>query len=219
MPLYADELFTCPNCKAIFQSKVAQSYDTFGNYYSDLYKASEEDPQPVLHLINICPKCGFAAFTQDFKVFDFDLEDVEKAITTVEKITGKPATEFNAGDGYLEITEYLSTISIEQRAFIKMQASYAYRILGDKNLVKARELTLATIEQILTTKMFMTTTEDMYLYLAGEMHRLLGNESESLKYFKLAIEKADKNSIVSRLTEHQLKTPMEIVPKELLTKK
>ena len=195
MPLYSGELFTCPNCEAIFQSKIAQSYDTFGNYYSDLYKASAEDPQPVLHLINICPKCGFAAFTQDFKVFDLDLKDVRKAINDIEKITGKPANEFNAGDGYLVITEYLSTISIEQRAFIMMQASYAYRILSDKNLAKAREMTLKTIEQILATKMFMTTSEDMYLYLAGELNRLLGKEDESLKYFKQALEKADKNSI------------------------
>ncbi|MHA1440668.1 MAG: DUF2225 domain-containing protein [Candidatus Heimdallarchaeota archaeon] len=211
MPLYEDRLFTCPNCEAIFQSKVATTYDTFGAYYSDLFKASEEDPQPVLHLTNI--------FTQDFKVFDVDLEDVQKAISKIEKITGKPANEFNAGDGYLQIAEYLSTISIEQRAFIKMQATYAYRILEDKNLDKARELTLETIEHILETKIFMTTSEDMYLYLAGELHRLLGNESESLKYFKLAIEKSDKNSIVSRLTEHQLKSPKEIIPKELFVKK
>ncbi|MHA1433419.1 MAG: DUF2225 domain-containing protein [Candidatus Heimdallarchaeota archaeon] len=219
MPLYKDELFTCPNCEAIFQSKIVESYDTFGDYYSDLYKASEEDPQSVLHLINVCPKCGFAAFTQDFKVFDVDIEDVRKSISTIEKITEKPANEFNAGDGYLQIADYLTTISIEQRAFIKMQASYAYRILDDKNLNKARELTLETIEQILATKMFMVTSEDMYLYLAGELHRLLGNEDESLKYFKLALEKSDKKSIVSRLTEHQLKTPMEIVPKKLFIKK
>jgi hypothetical protein len=100
-----------------------------------------------------------------------------------------------------------------------MQASYAYRILADKNLDTARKLTLQTIEQILATKMFMTTSEDMYLYLAGELHRLLGNERESLKYFKLALEKADKNSVVSRLTEHQLKNPTEIVPKELFKNK
>ncbi len=219
MPLYEDQLFTCPNCKAIFQSKIAATYDTFGAYYSDLFKASEEDPQPVLHLTNICPKCGLCAFTQDFKVFDIDLEDVQKAISKIEKLTGKPANEFNAGDGYLQIAEYLSTISIEQRAFIKMQATYAYRILEDMNLDKARELTLKAIEQILETKMFMTTSEDMYLYLAGELNRLLGNEGESLKYFKLAIEKSDRTSVVSRLTEHQLKTPKEIIPKEHFVKK
>ena len=217
MPMYSDELFTCPNCKTIFQSKVAASYDTFGNYYSDLYKASEDDPQAVLHLINICPKCGLAAFTQDFKGFDLDLKEIQEAIASVEKITGKKATEFNAGDGYLQIAEYLKTVSEEQRAFIKMQASYAYRILKDKNLKKAREFTLLIIEEILQTKKFMTTSEDMYLYLAGELHRLLGNESKSLKYYKLAIEKTDKDSVVSRLTEHQLHTPKEILPKELFS--
>ena len=219
MPLYEDELFTCPNCKAIFQSKIAASYDTFGDYYSDLYKASEEDPQPVLHLINICPKCGFTAFTQDFKAFDLDLKGVKKAIKSVEKTTGKPANEFNAGDGYLQIAEYLTTISVEQRAFIIMQASYAYRILGDKNLDKARELILEIIEKIMTTKSFTMTTEDMYLYLAGELHRLLGHEEDSLKCFKAAIEKSDKNSVVSRLTEHQLKNPSEIIPKKHFIKK
>ncbi|MGC9779874.1 MAG: DUF2225 domain-containing protein [Candidatus Heimdallarchaeota archaeon] len=216
MPLLLDELFTCPNCSVVFQSKIVGSYDTFGKNYSDLYIASQEDPQPVLHLINICPKCGFAAYSLDFRFFDISLDLVKESIKKTEDYTGRKATEFNVGDGYLLIAEYLVNKSLEQRTSSRLQACYAYRELKDKNLDKTRKLVLKSIEEILHSKTFNQNPEEVYLYLAGEINRLLGNNLESLEYFELALNKATKNSVVSKLTQHQLTRPREEIPKDIV---
>ena len=218
MPLLYEELFTCPNCKVIFQSKVLGGYNTFGESYSDLYVGSDDEPQPILHLINQCPKCGFTAFTIDFKTFNQDMEIVRQAIKKVIEFTGKRPTQFNVGDGYLVIANYSNNVSLEQKIFTFMQASYAYRILEDSNLNKTRQLILEKIKIILERKLFDVNPEELYLYLMGELNRLIGNEKESLDYFKQALDKAEKNSFVSRVTIHQLETPQEIIPKEIFGK-
>ncbi|HUT82923.1 MAG TPA: DUF2225 domain-containing protein [Candidatus Bathyarchaeia archaeon] len=215
MPLLYDELFTCPNCEAIFQSKVLGCYNTFGLRYSDLYIASQEDPQPVLFQNNLCPKCGFSAFSVEFRVFDINLDIVRKAISKVEDFTGKKATNFNAGDGFLEIAEYLGNNMLETKISITLQATHAYRELKDSNLEKSRIYLLDLIEQILDQKTFKENPEELYLYLAGELNRLLKNENESLRYFKEAITKAPKISFISRITQYQLSTPGEIIPNEI----
>ena len=208
-----DQLFTCPNCEVIFQSKVAGSYDTFGKKYSDFYVGSGSEPQPILHLNNICPKCGFADYTIDFKVFSIDLDIVKKAIKETEKFSGRKATEFNAGDGFIVISKYLDIeISKESLIFILLQANYAYRELDDQKLDESRTLTLEIVEDVIKKQEFKENPEELYLYLAGELHRLLGNNEKSLEYFKEALEKADRNSRISKLTQQQLTKPSEIIP-------
>lgn len=211
-----DQLFTCPNCEVIFQSKVAGSYNTFGKKYSDFYVGSSSEPQPILHLNNICPKCGFAAYTIDFKVFSIDLDIVKKAIKEAEKFSGRKATEFNAGDGYIVIAKYLvSQISKESLIFVFLQAIYAYRELGDQKLEESRKLALETVEEVLEKELYKENPVELYLYLAGELHRLLGNNEKSLKYFKEALEKAEKTSRISKITQQQLTKPSEVLPEEL----
>lgn len=213
MTLLMDQLFTCPNCEVIFQSKVAGSYDTFGKKYSDFYVGSGSEPQAILHLNNICPKCGFAAYTIDFKVFSIDLDIVKKAIKETEKFSGRKATEFNAGDGFIVISKYLDIeISKESLIFILLQANYAYRELGNQKLDESRTLTLEIVEDVIKKQEFKENPEELYLYLAGELHRLLGNNEKSLEYFKEALEKADRNSRISKLTQQQLTKPSEVIP-------
>jgi len=208
-----DQLFTCPNCEVIFQSKVAGSYDTFGKKYSDFYVGSGSDPQPILHLNNICPKCGFAAYTIDFKVFSIDLDIVKKAIKETEKFSGRKATKFNAGDGFIVISKYLDIeISKESLIFVLLQANYAYRELCDQKLDESRTLTLVKVEDVIKKQEFKENPEELYLYLAGELHRLLGNNEKSLEYFKEALEKTDRNSRISKLTQQQLTKPSEVIP-------
>ena len=219
MPLLFDELFTCPNCYAVFQSKVLGSYDTFGTGYSDLYIASEQDPQPILHLINICPKCGFAAYSSDYKSFvKEDLSKLPEALETVKKITQKEPETFNAGDGYLLISEYSQNLSDEQKSFTIMQACHAYRFLEDTNLIRTRKLVLKSIEKILEKGVFEKNPKDLYLYLTGELHRLLGDMEEAMKYFKETLEITEKDSFVYRITVHQLSNPSEVIPREIFGK-
>ena len=219
LPLLFDELFTCPNCDAVFQSKVLASYDTFGTGYSDLYIASEQDPQPILHLINICPKCGFAAFSADFKSFTKeDLSKLPEALETVKKFTQKQPDEFNAGDGYLLISEYSQNFTEEQKSFTKMQACHAYRFLEDNNLAKTRKSVLESTERILNSGVFEKNPKELYLYLAGELHRLLGEEERALEYFRKALEIAVKDSFVYQITIHQLSTPNETIPRKIFGK-
>lgn len=216
MTLLMDRLFTCPNCEVIFQSKVASSYDTFGKKYSDFYVGSGSEPQPILHLNNICPKCGFAAYTIDFKVFSIDLDIVKKAIKETEKFSGRKATEFNAGDGFIVISKYLGKkVSVESLVFLLLQATYAYRELGDPKLDESRTLTLEIVEDVIKKQKFAENPEELYLYLAGELYRLLGNNEKSLKYFKEALEKADRKSRISKITQQQLTKPSEILPESL----
>ena len=213
MTMLMDQLFTCPNCEVIFQSKVAATYNTFGKKYSDFYVGSSTEPQPILHLNNICPKCGFAAYTIDFKVFSIDLDIVKKAIKETEIFSGRKATEFNAGDGYIVISKYLENeISKESLVFVLLQANYAYRELADKKLKDSRELTLKTVENVLEKHLYTENPVELFLYLAGELHRLLGNTEKSLIYFKKALEKADKQSRISKITQQQLTKPSEILP-------
>ena len=214
MPLLYDELFTCPNCNAVFQSKILGSYDTFGAGYSDLYIASEQDPQPIIHMINTCPKCGFSAFTADYKsIVKDDLVKLEEAIKKVEKFTQKSAKDFNAGDGYLLISEYQKNITAEQKSYTKMQACHAYRFLNDKNLEKTRETVLRSVEGILDEGVFQKNPQELYLYLAGELNRILGFEEKANNYYKKALEIAEKDSFVYRITIHQLTNPNEIIPR------
>ena len=215
MPLLFDELFTCPNCEVVFQTKILGTYDTFGKSYSDLYIGSELDPQPILHHINICPKCGFAAFSHEFKTFDIEQTIVRKAISKVEKYTGKEPDKFNAGDGYLEIIEYSPAISNEEKSYLYLQACYAYRILNDKKLRSTRELTLKLIETIIDEEEFERNPKELYLYLAGEFHRLLDNEKKSLEYFNQALEIAEDDTFVKKITIHQLSKPSEEIPRKI----
>ena len=180
-----------------------------------MYYSSQEDPQPILHLINICPKCGFAAYTADFNMLDFDLQKIKQAIAKIEKFSSRKATKFNAGDGYLEINEYLDNLSLEKKLAIQLQASYAYRELKDENLKKVRQHILKTLEEILRKKAFNQNPEEFYLYLIGEIHRLLGNDKESFRYFKQILLKVDKNSLISKITQNQLSNPGEIIPNEI----
>ncbi len=216
MTMLMDQLFTCPNCEVIFQSKVAATYNTFGKKYSDFYIGSNTEPQPILHLNNICPKCGFAAYTIDFKVFSIDLDIVKNAIKETENFSGRKATEFNAGDGYIVISKYLENeISKESLVFVLLQANYAYRELADEKLQASRELTLNVVEEVLKQQLFKENPEELFLYLAGELYRLIGNNEKSLDYFKKALEKADKQSRISKIIQLQLTKPSEILPDEL----
>ena len=105
MPLLHDELFTCPKCTVVFQTKILGAYDTFGERYSDLYIGSQQNPQPILHKVTICPKCGFSALTEDMRVIDVDEERVETTIKFVEKYTGRTHEDFNSGDGFIFLAD------------------------------------------------------------------------------------------------------------------
>jgi uncharacterized protein (DUF2225 family) len=219
MPLIKEELFTCPNCDTKFMSEVLASYNTFGKHYSDLYTGSSDNPQPILHHINLCPSCGFAAFTLDFKTKEFNKEKVQKAIDWVEEFTGKKAEDFTPGDGYLEIAKYIHDVNLEQQSYIIMQSCYAYRELDDEtSLQKARKLALEKVEEIIQKESFIDNDEELYYYLAGELTRLLGNEKKALTYYQKALTLASKNSFVYRLTKHQLSNPSEIIPKKVFKK-
>ncbi len=220
MPLILDELFTCPNCSVVFQSEILGSYNTFGHCYSDLYIASTDSPQHILLLINICPKCGFSAFTADYKSFiEEDLVNFNVALKNVVDFTQKTFTEFNAGDGYLLISEYSKNLTKEQKSFTQMQACHAYRFLEDKNLKKTRRIVLESIEEILRDRDFLKNPEELYFYLAGEINRLLGNNQKANGYFQKALEKAEKDSFVNRITVFQLSNPSEIIPRKIFGKK
>ncbi|NHJ84086.1 MAG: DUF2225 domain-containing protein [Asgard group archaeon] len=217
MTLIFEELYTCPNCQAIFQSKTLGSYDTFGLNYSDLYVASEREPQPVVYLINICPKCGFSAYTMDFRMNSIDMDYVDQAIQETETFSGKKATDFGAGEGYLVIAHYLRNEPVNRRTSVLLQASYAYRESKETELLKkTRELILDYIKEVIEKEAFDENPKEMYLYLAGELNRLLGKEETSLEFFKQALELTDKKSILSRVIEHQLKNPSEILPLGIL---
>jgi uncharacterized protein (DUF2225 family) len=216
MPLLFDELFTCPNCETIFQSKVLGSYNTFGNHYSDFYIGSGENPQPILYQLNICPKCGFAAYPMDFRTFSIELEIVQKALNETSKLVNKKGSDFNAGDGFLLLAEYVPNLNLEDKIFIMLQASYAYRELNDNNLQKTRLKIISMLELLIEKDQFERQTKEFYLYLLGEMYRLVENIEKSLQYFKQALEKSNKKSLITKLVEHQLKSPSEILPKGFL---
>ncbi|MCK5298234.1 MAG: DUF2225 domain-containing protein, partial [Candidatus Heimdallarchaeota archaeon] len=133
-----------------------------------------------------------------------------------EKFSGRKASEFNAGDGFIVISKYLvNKISKESLVFVLLQASYAYRELGDPKLDDSRTLTLEIVEEVIEKQKFAENPEELYFYLAGELYRLLGNNEKSLKYFKEALEKADRNSRISKITQQQLTKPSEIIPESL----
>ncbi|MEA2070796.1 MAG: DUF2225 domain-containing protein [Asgard group archaeon] len=215
MPLLLDEQITCPKCSHSFETKILASYDTFGDQYSDLYIASENDPQPILHKIQLCPKCGFAAFTLEFNNNLILQRNVKKVIKKIENFTGKSASEFNVGDGYLEIAEYSSHLSLEERSHIMMQACYAYRELEDSLLSKARKKVLQSIQEIIENSQFKVNDKEVYYYLTGELLRLLGNNQKAEKYFNKTLTIAQKRSFIARLTKHQLTTPSEIIPENI----
>ena len=72
------------------------------------------------------------------------------------------------------------------------------------------------IKKVLEKEAFDENPKEMYLYLAGELNRLLGKEKTSLEYFKQALELVEKRSILSRVIEHQLTNPAEILPLGIL---
>jgi len=219
MPLLNDEMFTCLNCGIIFQTKIVACYNTFGQRYSDLYIASNDEPQPILHLICKCPKCGFAGYIDEYRMLSLEEEEMQEAVKAAEEFTGKNASEFNQGDGFLVIANYPGSQSQEERLAVYLQASYAYRILKDPLLTKVRRVILELLEEILEKKNFEFYTEDYYSYLAGEIARLLGQNDKSLKYFKRALTLASKDSIISKITQHQLTQPSEVIPKEIFSHK
>ena len=106
-------------------------------------------------------------------------------------------------------------VSVESLVFLLLQATYAYRELGDPKLDDSRTLTLKIVEEVIEKQKFAENPEELYLYLAGELYRLLGNNEKSLKYFKEALEKADRNSRISKITQQQLTKPSEILPESL----
>jgi hypothetical protein len=216
MTLLFDELFTCPNCQIIFQSKVIGSFDTFGKNYSDFYIGSRSDPQPILYEINICPKCGMSFYSLDYKTFSENLEQVRTAITKIAKFTKKDVSNFNPGEGYLVIANYLPNISSEEKINLYLKATYAYRELNDLNIKLVREEIISMIKNMLMKNENKIQTEEFYLYLTGELARLTNKTTMALEYFEKAIKKAEQKSLISRLVEHQLKNPKEILPQDFL---
>ncbi|MHA1825796.1 MAG: DUF2225 domain-containing protein [Candidatus Heimdallarchaeota archaeon] len=219
MPLLYDEMFTCHNCGIIFQTKILGCYNTFGKRYSDLYIASEDDPQPILYQICKCPKCGFAGFTDEYRMLSLEEEEMAMAIKAAEDFTGKKAQEFNQGDGFIVVAKYSESHSLEEQVSLYLQASYAYRELKDPLLQKARTIVLELLEKIIEKKEFTFQSEEYYCYLAGEIARLLGENEKSLKYFKRALQVAPENSLVSKLTQHQLVHPSEVIRAEIFSHK
>ncbi|MBD3192726.1 MAG: DUF2225 domain-containing protein [Candidatus Heimdallarchaeota archaeon] len=213
MTLLFEELFSCPICDTKFMSKVLGVYNTFGPRYSDLYTCSEENPQPILHQIHLCPKCGFGGYKSNFQNFTFEIDEVKECIKKVEILTEKNVTEFNVGDGFLEIAYYQQN-TLEEQALLKLQASYAYRELKDSNVVLARRLVIKDIEQILEQQSFRENPKEMYLYLIGELHRLLENQEEAQHYFEQILTEENNNSYFAFLAKKQLNHPEKIVPKK-----
>jgi tetratricopeptide (TPR) repeat protein len=213
MTLLHQQNFTCPYCDIFFSAKVLGSYNTFGKQYSDFYQSSSINPQPILYFIQLCPFCGFAAFTLDYKDFSINLERVERAIDRISKIAGKEPTAFTTGEGYLEIAEYKNNLTLEQKAHIQMQAGYAYRELNDAaNLKKSREIALETIEKILVEKSFNNHPKELYCYLAGELNRLLGEKEKATNFYHKAIDAAPDNSFIMKIATKQLNKPENIIP-------
>lgn len=196
-------------------SKVLAVYNTFGPKYSDLYICSEENPQPILHQIHLCPKCGFAGIKPNFRDFRFEIAQVKAAMEKIEVLIEKKATEFNIGDGYLEIAEYQHN-SLEEQALLRLQASYAYRELQDPNITLARRLAIKDIKQILEHQSFKENPKEMYLYLLGELHRLLGDQQQAQQFFEQTLKEAESNSYFAFLAEKQLDSPKELIPKKRL---
>ncbi|MHA1462714.1 MAG: hypothetical protein ACTSQ0_06575, partial [Candidatus Heimdallarchaeota archaeon] len=122
------------------------------------------------------------------------------------------------GDGYLLISEYSKHLTQEQKSYTQMQACHSYRFLDDKNLEKTRRIVLQSTLDILNDRIFKKNPEELYLYIAGELNRLLGNNQKANEYFQKALEKAEKESFVYKITIHQLSNPNEIIPRKIFGK-
>ena len=165
---------------------------------------------------SIIPVAGYQ-FTSDLSIGLGLPFDIAEAMKNVEAFTGKEPLDFNEGDCYLLVMHYTKPKSVEQEIFFLLQASYSYRALDDReSLIKIRRELVLKLEQSLSEKKFENNPKELYLYLTGEIYRLLGSTEKSLEYFKQALQLAPKESTVSRLTQYQLTTPNEIIPKEIL---
>ncbi len=200
-PLY-DKSVNCSFCEHSFTTKKVRSRfarpiktDTdFCQYFE------EDDHNPVIYFINVCPECGFAFSDNNSPYFSPGTKEAihaQIASKWSKQNYGGARTKEQAIQTY-KLALFTATLKKEKHivlAGICLRLAWLYRMLKNKDeenrfnrLALSRYLDSYTEGNYENEKM----SEMSLLYFIGELNRRLGNYQDAVRFF-------------SRVTNHPLK--------------
>lgn len=194
-PLY-DKRVTCLHCHHKFSSKKVRTKfarpiktDTdFCSYYE------EDECNPVLYFINVCPECGFSFSDHTPSYFPPGAyERIEKEIVSkwVKHSFSDRRTKQTAIETY-KLAILSASLKGEKHivlAGLCMRLAWLYRQLEQTDLEERfLRLALQEYEQAYTYGDYETSEvpEISVIYLIGEIYRRLGNYHDAIQYFSQA---------------------------------
>ncbi|WP_088102718.1 DUF2225 domain-containing protein [Halalkalibacter urbisdiaboli] len=211
-PLY-DKDQTCLFCEKIYQTKRLRSkFVRVKQVHSDFYtEYKDPDLNPLFYEVSVCPHCGFASSDtfssnfpsgttnviaeqfKDWKMQDFGNErKVEDAIRA------------------LKLGILSAMLKREKHVVIGglcLRLAWLFRLISSEEqeirfLKKAQEHYAKSYEEVDYKDTQMTDMR--LLYLIGELHRRIGNQSEAIQFFSRVIQhkhKATEPKIVEMARE------------------
>ncbi|WP_195263818.1 DUF2225 domain-containing protein [Clostridium sp. 1001275B_160808_H3] len=185
----------CPVCENSFKTptvKVNASRVTSRD--SDLFiRYSVENP--YLYEVWLCPSCGYAALKTDFnKIRDFQIKLVKEKITPkwVNREYDIPFTEKISIERYK--LALVNSLVIESKnstkAMLCLKIAWMYRLLMDevneKNYIN--QALIAFNDTFINEKLPVYGLDRFsIMYLIGELHRRVGDDTSALRWFSEVI--------------------------------
>ncbi len=200
---------SCPVCNCSFKTtKIKDGKIKFIKKDTDLFRHFEGH-SPYLYEVNVCPDCGFS-FSDSHK---HELTD-----TQVQKITETISTRWNKQDygGERTITQAIEAykLSLLSAQIIRMKASilagiclricWLNRMAGNiEEEFKYMQGAVEYFEKVYEEEDLHGNEglgPELVVYLLGELNYRIGNHSDAVKWFNIAISKYGNNPAVKKHT-------------------
>lgn len=191
-PLY-DKSVTCPFCENVFKTKKVRSRFTkplktdtdFCQHYDN------DDHNPILYFINVCPQCGFAFSDNTSPYFPPGTREIIQEQITQKwgklDYSGK-RTKDTAIQTY-KLAFYSATLKNEKHPVLAgfcLRLAWIYRMMGDQE--QENRFSRLALKEYMDSYVEgdfekFNMTEMSLLYIIGEINRRLKNYHEAIRFF------------------------------------
>ncbi len=205
---------SCPVCSGSFKTtKIKEGKIKFVKRDTDMFRHFE-GLSPYLYEINVCPECGFSfSDSNKYELTDTQIRKVAEIISTKwnKHDYGGERTVMQAVEAYKLALLSAQVVSMKDSvlAGICMRICWLNRMAGNDEEEKKYMKGAVEFFEKVYDKEDLSGSEglgpEMVVYLLGELNYRLGNHSDAVKWFNIALSKYNNNPDVKKQTINMIR--------------
>ncbi len=203
-----DKEVKCPVCDAVFTTKKVKTSAIRVDKRDTDFCAHYKGENPTFYGVIVCPKCGYSSFETDYlKVSNAQIAQVRAKVLANwgGKDYGGKRLLPDAIEAHKMAILNFNVMGYRKTAIAKacLRIAWFYRMQGDvEKELQFLQHALSNYETAYSTENIEEDPdgEAVILYLMGELNRMLGKYSASVRWFDMALKHPDLQEMKNVIT-------------------